>query len=87
MRTTVATDPSLDDAAMEAAIDRMIEELKEIHAQMARDNDRIARLKAESAQIKAETEAIKAETHAIRAKTRAIIAETQPLLDALASDT
>ena len=67
--------PAPDSAAdIEAALESVVAQVKEIREQMKADDAAIARIKSENAALKAEGEVLKAETHAILAETRTILA-------------
>jgi uncharacterized protein YoxC len=73
MEDRVTLEPSADDAAIEAAISRLIEEMKEIHAHMEGVQADIDAMKAESRALRAHRNRLKEETRALLATLKTVV--------------
>jgi SMC interacting uncharacterized protein involved in chromosome segregation len=72
MEDRVTLEPPTDDAALEAAISRLIEEMKDIHTHMERVQADIEAMKAESRALRAHRDRVKAETRAVLATLKTV---------------
>jgi hypothetical protein len=73
MEDRVTLEPPADDAAIEAAISRLIEEMNQIHAHMERVQADIEAMKAESLALRAHRNRVKAETRALLATLKTVV--------------
>ena len=72
MTSGATVQPTPEEAAeLEAAINRMIEEMDELRALMEKDQAEIERLKAESDYLKMKAQAVQAETRSVLAQLKA----------------
>ena len=84
MDTAFTTNPPTDDEAeTEAAIARILEQIREVREEMRADDEAISRLKVESQALKLETAVLRAEAGAMKLETTALREETRALLAGL----